>query len=289
MNTIELTAEPFPWRFILSTYVTSWTAWFTGWLATGRPDSIDSATVMIVALVLGSFGPNISAALLLYREGEGRLGQWLRGFIRLKIGWRPFMAAILPFPLLILLFTLALGYAPIAGSGDTQPPYQAYATIFPLAILNGIITVFLGAGPLGEEGGWRGYLLPRLLSRWPVWQASLFIGIVWATWHLPIMAMFPAWRNDIPFWTYLPLYTFVVTGFSFMMARVWIISSGSLLPLIWLHGIINAVGWMAFNPAIWSSRWPVELGGIFLGLCAFLTAAIIWKLTTLPADKEGPA
>jgi membrane protease YdiL (CAAX protease family) len=48
------------------------------------------------------------------------------------------------------------------------------------------------AGPsviagFGEEFGWRGYLLPRLLSRRSQTREILvFIGIIWGIWHFPV-------------------------------------------------------------------------------------------------------
>ena len=38
----------------------------------------------------------------------------------------------------------------------------------------------------GEEYGWRGYLLPKLLPLGEV-KAAVLVGAIWATWHLPIL------------------------------------------------------------------------------------------------------
>lgn len=46
------------------------------------------------------------------------------------------------------------------------------------------------------------------------------MGVIWALWHLPIMAMFADWRSGVPFLAYLPLYTPGVIGLSFVMAGV---------------------------------------------------------------------
>lgn len=41
-------------------------------------------------------------------------------------------------------------------------------------------------GPLGEEAGWRGYFLPRLLGRFQPLTASVILGLIWAIWHVPL-------------------------------------------------------------------------------------------------------
>lgn len=53
-----------------------------------------------------------------------------------------------------------------------------------------LILIFLlfviADGPLGEEIGWRGFFLPRLLERWGPLGGSLVLGLVWYVWHLPL-------------------------------------------------------------------------------------------------------
>ena len=43
--------------------------------------------------------------------------------------------------------------------------------------------------PLPEEIGWRGYLLDRLQERWNALTASLVLGLVCWTWHLPLFVL----------------------------------------------------------------------------------------------------
>lgn len=205
------------------------------------------------------------------------LRTWLHGFIRFRCGWRAYAAAVLPLPLGLLLLTFVLGYAPQLEGLHGQAPVLLYLTVFPVSIFNGLVTAIMGAGPLGEEGGWRGYLLPRLLERGSETRTSLIIGIVWALWHLPIMAMFADWRDGIPFLAYLPLYMAGVIGLSFVMSRVWLIDGGSLIPCIWLHGLVNAVGGIAFNHSVWTSRWSAEAGIGHFAIATALTAAfLLW-------------
>jgi membrane protease YdiL (CAAX protease family) len=56
-------------------------------------------------------------------------------------------------------------------------------------------------GPLEEEFGWRGYLLPRLSARIGNTWATLSVGAIWASWHLPMM-LTDVW--GVSFWCFLP-------------------------------------------------------------------------------------
>lgn len=118
--------------------------------------------------------------------------------------------------------------------------------------------------------------MPRLLEQGGEVRASLIIGIVWALWHLPIMVMFADWRSGVPFVAYLPLYTLGVIGLSFVMSRVWLTGRGSLIPCIWLHGLVNAVGGIAFDRSLWTSRWSPEASTGHFAIAAALTAAFLF-------------
>ena len=48
-----------------------------------------------------------------------------------------------------------------------------------------VLLLSLISGPLNEEFGWRGYALDRLLVRFGFLKGSLFLGFIWAIWHLP--------------------------------------------------------------------------------------------------------
>jgi uncharacterized protein len=267
--------------FVLLTVALSWTIWTVTWFATGRPTALSASPGMVASLYAGSFAPGIAAAVLSSISKPGTLKAWLHGFIRFRCGWRAYAAALLPFPLVVLLLTLIFGYVPRLEGLHGQPVIFLYLTLFPAPILNGLATAILGAGPIGEEGGWRGYLLPRLLERGSEARASLIIGIIWALWHLPVMAMFADWRSGVPFAIYLPLYVAGIIGLSFVMSRVWLISGRSLIPCIWLHGIVNAIGSVAFDHRVWTSRWSVEAGTAHFAIATALTATLLIVATRI--------
>jgi membrane protease YdiL (CAAX protease family) len=45
--------------------------------------------------------------------------------------------------------------------------------------------IFVDPGPWGEETGWRGFALPRLLTKFSPLTAALILGVIWGVWHTP--------------------------------------------------------------------------------------------------------
>jgi membrane protease YdiL (CAAX protease family) len=104
-------------------------------------------------------------------------------------------------------------------------------------IFFGMTVVWFG---LAEEVGMRGYLQPRLMSlgRTP---ALLVVGLVFATWHLPLIFIAPA-QAGFPtgnLLLFFPLFygTFVAASFFFGYMRIY---TGSIWPASIAHAVHNA-------------------------------------------------
>jgi hypothetical protein len=76
-----------------------------------------------------------------------------------------------------------------------------------------------------EEIGWRGYALPRLAARFGLRRASLILGLIWATWHLPLF--FSTSTN--PYRQSFPMYALTVMAISVVFAWLYDKTNGSLL------------------------------------------------------------
>lgn len=259
--------------FLALAFGLSWIVWLGVWWAAGRPTSL-AATPMLIAVYAGSFGPGLAGAVLSAREG--RLREWATGFLRWRMGWLGVAAIALPLPLAVLGLTVALGYAPVPREG--VPPVLSYLTLFPAVVLNGVVTAVLGAGPLGEEGGWRGYLLPRLLDRLGEVPASLMLGVIWSAWHLPIMAILPDWRDGHSFAFYLPAYTVTLMGLSLLMTQIWLLTRRSTLAAVWMHGVINAIGGIAFSAQLWNGGWSSKANLLHFTLAIWIAALALHLL-----------
>src|SRR5215217_6137879 len=96
------------------------------------------------------------------------------------------------------------------------------------------ISIFPGSS-LGEEIGWRGYVLPRLQSRMSALSAALLIAPFWGLWHLPLWLTGESGHTPT-------LYTgFLVSAFALSIITTWVYNStgGSLLMVVLLHATVN--------------------------------------------------
>jgi uncharacterized protein len=90
---------------------------------------------------------------------------------------------------------------------------------------------------LGEEIGWRGYMLPRLLS-FGVVPAMLIVGFLHGVWHLPIMLTTDYYHDTGNPLLVVPLFLVTVTlaGVFFGFIRIW---TGSVWAVAIAHAAAN--------------------------------------------------
>jgi membrane protease YdiL (CAAX protease family) len=127
--------------------------------------------------------PTISAVLLsaLFGGLEG-VKTLFRGLVRpFRLRWA--FVALLTFPSALLLWGLA--ERGLFGSGEPHA-IDIHAILFaaPLTLFT-TANIFVDPGPWGEETGWRGFALPRVLTLFSPLTAGIILGIVWAVWHAP--------------------------------------------------------------------------------------------------------
>jgi len=86
-------------------------------------------------------------------------------------------------------------------------------------------------GPLGEEFGWRGYALARLLGKSSPFAASLVLGVIWTAWHIPFFCIEDSTQSQINFIGY-SIYTIalsILLGINHMVTR------GNIVAAILFH------------------------------------------------------
>jgi uncharacterized protein len=130
-------------------------------------------------------------------------------------------------------FTAAVLTVEVLGLGEFRWSETGWFAYLMLMVSALIITLFT----FGEEYGWRGYLLPRLLPLGEI-RASLLVGLIWALWHLPLLLAglnFPG----VNVWLAILVFTFVTVAVSFAYTWFYVASSGSVLVAAVLHASFN--------------------------------------------------
>ena len=90
---------------------------------------------------------------------------------------------------------------------------------------------------LGEEIGWRGFLVPRLAVLTGFTNVSLISGFIWALWHMPLI-LFADYNAGAPGWYSLLCFAVMVIASSFVYA--WLrLKSGSVWTGMFLHASHN--------------------------------------------------
>jgi uncharacterized protein len=252
--------------FILFSHVWTWSFWTLAGISSESVWDVPG----VILFVIGGAGVLVGG-IVMSRTTYGPAG--LRDLARRIVDPRPVSAGW--WLVIVLLFpALVVASAGIARAlGLTAAPLDLAGSIQRLADpmgLLGMILFILIIGPLPEEVGWRGYLLDRLQLRWKALAASLLIGLVWWSWHLPLFVLpgyFDAFGRSAPtpldfLYGILPaavLYTWVynntarsvlaVIVFHFMQnfasefLGIAAEARPVLLALTWLLAIVVVVGW----------------------------------------------
>ncbi len=146
---------------------------------------------------------------------------------------------------------VAAAGAPMAGAPD--PPILIAALLIVSLFLTPFVNAVFG---FGEELGWRGYLLPKLMPLGKV-RAYVVIGIVWGLWHAPLIAVGFNYPGH-------PV-AGIVAMIGLMMAFGVYLNEATLqhrssILAGWIHGLFNSQAY-----GIWRVLFPTVnplLGGI---------------------------
>ncbi len=188
------------------------------------------------ATQLGAFSAGLAGIILAAIENRANAGKLLRSLLiwRVNIWWWIFAIFFLIIPSVSALYLFDLLGGPEVDWSGLKPLYSVIPTIIVLTVLAG----------LGEEFGWRGFLLPRLQARHNALVASLIVGLVWGLWHIPLF-LTPgttqyAWRMEAGTTIAILGYTLFCVAWSIQYTWVFNNTKGSVLLAALIHGAGNA-------------------------------------------------
>lgn len=131
---------------------------------------------------------------------------------------------------------------------------------------------------LGEEIGWRGFLVPELSKVVGFTGVGLISGLMWAAYHFPIL-LFADYNKGAPAWYSLVCFTLMVVADSFILA--WLtLRSNSLWPAAIFHGSHNLFIQSIFTPLTrdtGSTKYIIDEFGIGLVITVTIAAIMAWR------------
>jgi membrane protease YdiL (CAAX protease family) len=140
---------------------------------------------------------------------------------------------------------------------------------------------------LGEEIGWRGFLVPRLAGLTSFTNVSLISGAIWAVWHMPLI-LFADYNGGTPGWYSLTCFTVMVVASSFVYA--WLrLKSRSVWTAMLFHASHNFWIQGFFNPLttdLGATKYFIGEFGAALAIVSVILAYLFWQRRhLLPAPR----
>jgi uncharacterized protein len=219
--------------------------------------------------------------------------------LRFGPSWKPYAVTALVIPL-----TFALTYAITWLLGLASPDWQLkefFALIAttgadmstapdPRLLLGGLLAMSLIVAPFfnsiwgfGEEWGWRGYLLPRLMPLGKA-KAYLLIGIIWGLWHAPLIAI----GFNYPGYPVLGILMMIgmTTAIGLYINELALRYKSAILAG-WVHGVFNSQAYGIWRMLLFANTHPI-LGGI-TGLVGLVVLTLVGFATIRWAKRTPPA
>jgi membrane protease YdiL (CAAX protease family) len=137
----------------------------------------------------------------------------------------------------------------------------------------------------GEEFGWRGYMLTRLVTLFGPWALPLS-GVIWGLWHVPLILSGIYATGPNP-WTSALLFVVALTAGGVLIG--WLrLRSGSVWPAVLAHASWNVVIQGVFDWATPASG-PGEPAAVWIGESGYLVVAtLVLSAILVMAWRLGP-
>lgn len=222
-----------------------------GWIGVAVPPGVS---------VLAIFTPAVIAIVLhVYDTGLAGLRTALQPLTAWRFGLRWWIVVLGLAPVMLGVSYAAYLSLSLGGAFDpalAQIDGPLGLAIVPIALLVALVLA------MGEELGWRGYLLPLLQTRFGAAIASLVLGVCWFAWHVPLQFVPGDANSGFP----LALWGLSIVATAFVYSWLFNNTGGSVLTVTLFHGLFNTLGpFIALHPSVTGNPLSVSvLVGVYL-------------------------
>src|SRR5919107_1244720 len=190
------------------------------------------------------------------------------------------------FPVVVGLVAYGIAWTSGLAGFDPPPISGGSVALFAVGVIVSLISVS------GEEIGWRGYMLTRLIDS-GVPRPVMVSGLIWGLWHAPLVlaGFYAAGSSPVLSAAVLIIMT---TSLGYVYARMRL-ETGSVWPAIALHMAWNSVIQEVFDVSTTGAGAPLWVGesGMLTALVVVVAAVIYsrgrWTvIRTLPKRDKTP-
>jgi uncharacterized protein len=231
-----------------------------------------------VFFTLGIMGPGISAIamLLISSSRKSRLQSLWRSFAAPRGPWGWYVFALLIVP---LVDAVSVAFY-ITNGGKIIAPVSLSSWIH-------LFLVTLPFAPFWEEVGWRGFLLPRLITRSSNFVASIVVGAISAVWISPFYGVLSL-SSTRQQWVEFLYFASIHIAMSVIFTCVYLGTKRSLIPVVALHSSALASGTMLMHILPSGVRLPYRVAWVALWLVALLVYNYLGgSLNTTSIDSKS--
>ncbi len=213
--------------------------------------------LMFPAMLLGP----CLAGITLTRIVDGEDGIWdlFSRISRWRLPARWYAALLIP-PILVLavLFLLETIVSPVYAPNR-----------FLVGIFFGVPAGFL------EEVGWMGYAFPKMRSQKGALDASILLGLLWASWHLPVINYLGTATPHAEYW-YAFFLAFTVAMTAMRVLICWIYTNTESVLLVQFMHVSSTGSLVIFSAPRVSAAQEALWYGLY-GISLWIVVAIIAK------------
>ena len=199
----------------------------------------------------------------------------LGGFRRCKLRY-VLLGCLLPLVYLLVPYMVYWRLYPENFAYHGVPLMLVLKDILPVLVIGTFISLL---SALGEEIGWRGFMVPALYERLGLNKTLLISSLFWCCWHLPLL-IGGDYMAGTPLWYQLPAFVLCIFPVG-VMAGLLTLESGSVWPAAFLHAAHNNYDQAVFGIITRGDNrmYFVSETGVLTILCAWALAAILYTRT----------